>query len=179
MAILSKDKNAQIVKSQYALMLDLIVSQLCEVYCAEKHITTTVSQLFEKSAAKTLRSTLTDYISKNAICIGLLDQAFILLDRPSQHCKCYAAKGITLEGERIISTTAAGTTQRDVAIISTLQILAQFLMTYYECIIRSAKLIELYNLEDVVASALVGKISFYEKLEYVANNKLPYSDATN
>jgi len=96
---------------------EFFVSQLQDIYWAEKKLVKTLPKLEEAANTQKLKEAFRNHLSQTEEHVSRLEQVFSSIGEEAKAQKCPAMAGIVEEGEEIIDETEEGTATRDAALI--------------------------------------------------------------
>jgi ferritin-like metal-binding protein YciE len=96
---------------------EFFISQLQDIYWAEKKLVKTLPKLEEAANAEKLKEAFRNHLYQTEDHVTRLEQVFSSIGEEAKAQKCPAMAGIVDEGEEIIDDTEEGTATRDAALI--------------------------------------------------------------
>ncbi len=109
-------KNAGAAQGD-ALLQELFLDSLKDVYYAEKAIIKALPKMQKAATSDKLKAAFEDHLAVSKEQVTRLEQVFQSIGAKASAKKCEAIEGLIKEGEGIIEDTDAGTSTRDVGLI--------------------------------------------------------------
>jgi len=116
-----------------ASLHDLYVSELKDIYSAEKQIRQALPKLAKAASSAKLRAAFTQHLEETHEHIKRLEQIFEKLSTSPGGKKCVAMEGLVKEGGEAISEDAEPAV-RDVALVAAAQRVEHYEMAAYGCV---------------------------------------------
>src|SRR5690348_18377449 len=115
---------------EYRSLQDLLISQMEDLYDAEKRLTDALPKMAEASSSPQLRNAFTSHLQQTKDHVARLDLAFRHLGHTAGHETCQAMKGLISEGEQVISAKGDSAV-KDAALIAAAQRVEHYEMAGY------------------------------------------------
>ena len=109
---------------------DLYLSELSDLYSAEKQIVNALPKMIEKTESPELRQALEDHLEETRGHVERLEQVFEMHGESPQREKCKGMEGVLAEGDELVGKDATPAV-RDAAIISAAQRVEHYEMAAY------------------------------------------------
>jgi ferritin-like metal-binding protein YciE len=109
---------------------DLYLSELSDLYSAEKQIVKALPKMIEKTESAELRHALEDHLEETLGHVDRLEEVFEMHGESPQRQKCKGMEGILEEGDELVGKDAAAAV-RDAAIIAAAQRVEHYEMAAY------------------------------------------------
>src|SRR5580704_471128 len=109
---------------------DLYLSELSDLYSAEKQIVKALPKMIEKTESPELRQALEDHLGETQGHVARLEQVFEMHGESPQREKCKGMEGVLAEGDELVGKDATPAV-RDAAIISAAQRVEHYEMAGY------------------------------------------------
>jgi ferritin-like metal-binding protein YciE len=115
---------------EFNTLRDLLISQMDDLYDAEKRLIDALPKMAEAASSPQLRNAFTTHLEQTRDHVARLDVAFRNLGRSPGHETCQAMKGLISEGEEAIHAKG-DTAVRDAALIAASQRVEHYEMAGY------------------------------------------------
>ena len=144
------------------------LSQLQDLYWAEKKLVKTLPKLAEAATSFKLKQAFNDHLEQTKNHVTRLENVFQMMGEEPKALKCPAMAGIVDEGEDIIDETDSGSAQRDVGLIFAAQKAEHYEIATYGGLVtlartmglnQGAELLEQTLEEEKVTDTLLTKIA--------------------
>lgn len=117
----------------------LFISELKDLYSAEKQITRALTKMAKAATSEELRKAFESHLKETEGQIERLDRVFEILGKAASGKSCHGTKGVLEEGEEVMGETAEGDV-RDAAMISAAQRVEHYEMAAYGAVRTYAEL---------------------------------------
>jgi ferritin-like metal-binding protein YciE len=117
-------------KLQFNSLQDLLISQMEDLYDAEKRLTDALPKMAEAASSPQLRNAFTTHLQQTKDHVSRLDLAFRHLNYTPGHETCQAMKGLISEGDEAISAKGDSAV-KDAALIAAAQRVEHYEMAGY------------------------------------------------
>ena len=126
------------ISNRDASMEDLFISSLKESYWSENHLVKAIPKMIAAASSPALKKALTEHLKITKTHAARLEKILELLGEKIVARKCSACEGLTISGENVIDSTAAGSKVRDTGIIMSGLKVENFEITTYKGLIQLA-----------------------------------------
>jgi ferritin-like metal-binding protein YciE len=109
---------------------DLYLSELSDIYSAEKQIVKALPKMIEKTGSAELRQALEDHLEETNGHVDRLEEVFEMHGESPKRQKCKGMEGILQEGDELVGQDATAAV-RDAAIIAAAQRVEHYEMAVY------------------------------------------------
>jgi ferritin-like metal-binding protein YciE len=153
---------------QNSKLNQFFLSQLQDLYWAERKLVKTLPKLAEAATSFKLKQAFNDHLEQTKNHVTRLENVFQMMGEEPRALKCPAMAGIVDEGEDIIDETDKGTAQRDVGLIFAAQKAEHYEIATYGGLVTLARtmglndganLLEQTLSEEKAADTLLTKIA--------------------
>ena len=151
---------------------DLYLSELSDLYSAEKQIVKALPKMIQKTASPELRQALEDHLEQTNGHVERLEQVFEMHGESPKRQKCKGMEGILAEGNELVGRDAAPAV-RDAAIVSAGQRVEHYEMAGYGCVREYAKLLGQKEIAQLLDETLAEEKAADSKLGQVAKQINP------
>jgi ferritin-like metal-binding protein YciE len=146
---------------------ELLISELKDIYSAEKQITKALPKMAKASTSPELRSAFESHLEETNGQIDRLEQIFETLGKSGQGKMCHGMHGVLEEGAEVLEDTEKGDV-RDAALISAAQRVEHYEMAAYGCVREYAKLLGKQDIVKLLEATLEEEKAADEKLSKIA-----------
>jgi ferritin-like metal-binding protein YciE len=115
---------------KFETLHDLYLSELSDLYSAEKQIVKALPTMIEKAESAELRQALEDHLEETKGHVERLEQVFEMHGESPARQKCKGMQGVLQEGDELVGKDAAPAV-RDAAILSAAQRVEHYEMAGY------------------------------------------------
>ncbi len=119
---------------------ELFLSELKDIYSAEKQITKALPKLAKAATSPELRAAFESHLEETQGHVERLEQIFETLGKSGKGKVCHGMQGVLEEGSEVLEDTDKGDV-RDAALISAAQRVEHYEMAAYGCVREYAKLL--------------------------------------
>jgi ferritin-like metal-binding protein YciE len=169
-------KNMENLRSEGSDGLrELFVSELKDIYWAEKAMTTALTKMIEKSSSDELAKALSDHLEETEEHVTRLEEVFELIGEKPAAVKCEAMAGLIKEAESIMSEAEEGVV-RDEGIISAGQKVEHYEIATYGTLATFAKTLGENEASDLLNVTLQEEKNADQALTKIAESL--YSELT-
>src|ERR1700678_3248079 len=109
---------------------DLYLSELSDLYSAEKQIVKALPKMIDKTESPELRQALENHLEETQVHVERLEQVFEMHGETPRKEKCKGMEGVLAEGDELVGKDATPAV-RDAAIISAAQRVEHYEMAAY------------------------------------------------
>lgn len=161
-----------------ALLEEFFVTELKDIYWAEKHLVKALSKMEKAANSSKLKEAFMQHGQVTSNQVARLEQVFSMLGEEAVAKKCEAMNGLIDESQSIIDDTESGTATRDVGLILAAQKVEHYEIATYGGLAQLAKTLgrdEIANLlqqtlkeekeTDVLLSQIAEKDINYQAVE--------------
>jgi len=127
---------------------ELLLSELKDLYSAEKQITKALPKLVKAATSEELRDAFQSHLEETEGQIERLEQIAEQMGKKLTGKTCEGMKGVLEEGTEVVEETEKGSSVRDAGLITAAQRVEHYEMAGYGGVIAYAKLL---GLNDVVS----------------------------
>jgi ferritin-like metal-binding protein YciE len=146
---------------------ELLISELKDIYSAEKQITKALPKMAKASTSPELRSAFESHLEETNGQIDRLEQIFETLGKSGRGKMCHGMHGVLEEGAEVLEDTEKGDV-RDAALISAAQRVEHYEMAAYGCVREYAKLLGKQDIVKLLEATLEEEKAADEKLSKIA-----------
>ena len=150
---------------------DLYLSELRDLYSAEKQIVKALPKMIEKTESPELRQALEDHLEQTTGHVERLEQVFEMHGESPKRQKCKGMEGILAEGDEMVGHDAAPAV-RDAAIISAGQRVEHYEMAAYGTVRTYAEQLGHGRAAAVLQETLDEERAADEKLTSIAKSRV-------
>jgi ferritin-like metal-binding protein YciE len=149
----------------------LYLSELSDLYSAEKQIVKALPKMIQKTASPELRQALEDHLEQTNGHIQRLEQVFEMQAESPKRQKCKGMEGILAEGDELVGRDATPAV-RDAAIISAAQRVEHYEMAAYGTVRTYAEQLGLGRAAALLQETLEEERAADEKLTSIATRRV-------
>jgi ferritin-like metal-binding protein YciE len=149
----------------------LYLSELSDLYSAEKQIVKALPKMIEKTESPELRQALEDHLEETKRHVERLEQVFEMHGESPKRQKCKGMEGILVEGDEMVGRDAAPAV-RDAAIISAGQRVEHYEMAAYGTVRTYAEQMGHDKAAAVLQETLAEERAADEKLSNIATRRV-------
>jgi ferritin-like metal-binding protein YciE len=146
---------------------DLYLSELSDLYSAEKQIVKALPKMIDKTQSPELRQALEDHLDETNGHVERLEQVFEMHGEKPQRQKCKGMEGILAEGDELVGRDATPVV-RDAAIISAAQRVEHYEMAAYGTVRTYAEQLGHERAAETLQATLDEETAADEKLTTIA-----------
>ena len=128
---------------KHSALFELFLTELKDIYWAEKHILKNLSKMIKSAHAEALKMALQDHLERTEEQVGRLEEVFQLIDVRAVGKRCEGIDGLVEEAKEIMDETENDTFTRDAAIISSTQKIEHYEIAAYGTMKTLAGVLEL------------------------------------
>jgi ferritin-like metal-binding protein YciE len=150
---------------------DLYLSELRDLYSAEKQIVKALPKMIEKTESPELRQALEDHLEQTTGHVERLEHVFEMHGESPKRQKCKGMEGILAEGDEMVGHDAAPAV-RDAAIISAGQRVEHYEMAAYGTVRTYAEQLGHGRAAAVLQETLDEERAADEKLTSIAKSRV-------
>jgi ferritin-like metal-binding protein YciE len=143
---------------------ELLLSELKDLYSAEKQITKALPKLVKAATSKELREAFQSHLEETEGQIERLEQIAEQMGKKLTGKTCEGMKGVLEEGTEIVEDTEAGSSVRDAGLITAAQRVEHYEMAGYGGVIAYAKLLGLNDVVELLQQTLEEEKAADQKL---------------
>lgn len=154
--------------SHIASFNELLVSQMRDLYDAEKRLTKAIPKLGKAAANDELRSALETHLEETEGHITRLEQVFEQLGERPKAKPCAGMRGIIEEGDEHVKEDYEADALRDAAIIGSAQRVEHYEIAAYGTAIAHARLLGRNEIADLLEESLAEEKAADKKLTAIA-----------
>jgi ferritin-like metal-binding protein YciE len=143
---------------------ELLLSELKDLYSAEKQITKALPKLVKAATSKELREAFQSHLEETEGQIERLEQIAEQMGKKLTGKTCEGMKGVLEEGTEIVEDTEAGSSVRDAGLITAAQRVEHYEMAGYGGVIAYAKLLGLNEVVELLQQTLEEEKAADQKL---------------
>ncbi len=160
-----------------SLLKEFFVSELKDIYYAEKKIAKTLPKMKKAATTEELKAAFESHLTMTEEQIVRLEQVFELLGEKAKAKTCEAIEGIVKEGEEIISETESKTATRDVGLIFAAQKVEHYEIATYGGLAQLAETLGLTQVAELLHTTLEEEKQTDLLLTGIAENHVNYEAA--
>jgi len=146
-------------------LTEIFVTELKDLYDAEKQITEALPKLAEAAENGELRSAFENHLTETEGQIGRLEEVFEIFDEEPRRKKCKGMEGLLEEGEEMIDDE-----EGDAGLIAAAQKVEHYEIAAYGTLITWAKLLGKNDAAKLLEQSLHEEKAADEKLTEVAQS---------
>jgi ferritin-like metal-binding protein YciE len=150
---------------------DLYLSELSDLYSAEKQIVKALPKMIQKTASPELRQALEDHLEQTNGHVERLEQVFEMHGESPKRQKCKGMEGILAEGNELVGRDAAPAV-RDAAIVSAGQRVEHYEMAVYGAVRTYAEQLGHGRAAALLQETLEEERAADEKLTSIATRRV-------
>jgi ferritin-like metal-binding protein YciE len=150
---------------------DLYLSELSDLYSAEKQIVKALPKMIEKVQSAELRQALEDHLEQTKGHVERLEEVFEMHGESPARQKCKGMEGVLEEGSELVGKDATPAV-RDAAIISAGQRVEHYEMAVYGTVRTWAQQLGHERAAAVLQQTLDEEMAADEKLTKIANSQV-------
>ena len=148
---------------------DLYVSEIQDLYDAEKEIVKALPKMFEAASSEEVRSAFQDHLQITHKQVERLERVFEMLGERPKTRKCQGIRGIISEGEDIIDADA-GPSIMDAALIAAAQRVEHYEIAVYGTVCAYAKQLGFEDQLELLVETLQEEKEADEQLTEIAES---------
>lgn len=160
-----------------ALLRDLFIESLQDIYYAEKAITKALPRMQEAATSSELADAFQTHLTQTEGQVTRLMQVFESIGEDAEGKKCEAIEGLIKEAESIISDTDEGTSTRDVGLIMAAQKVEHYEIATYGSLRQLAVTLGLNEAASLLQETLDEEKQTDLLLTDIAENSINYEAA--
>lgn len=149
-------------------MTELLVSEIRDLYDAEKRLTKAIPRMAKKASDRALKTALTDHLKETQQQVRRLEKAFRHLGQTPRGKACAGMRGIVEEGDEHVAEEYGDPSLRDTMIIGSAQRVEHYEMAAYMGAISHARLLGLDEVKDLLEETLAEEQAADKKLTAIA-----------
>ena len=149
-------------------MTELLVSEMRDLYDAEKRLTKAIPKMSKKAVNRELRTALNDHLKETREQVRRLERAFRHLGETPRGKPCAGMRGIVEEGNEHVAEEFGDASLRDTMIIGSAQRVEHYEMAAYTGAISHARLLGLREVRDLLEETLAEEKAADKKLMAIA-----------
>ena len=146
---------------------DLFVSQLRDIYSAEKQAIRVYPKLAKATRSEELKAALQEHLGQTKGQIARLDRVFDVLDKKSSGEKCETMKGLVEEAHKALKNISKGPVL-DAAVIAAGQQIEHYEIASYGTVAAFAEAMGHTDIQELLAATLAEERAADEKLSDIA-----------
>ena len=143
---------------------ELLLSELKDLYSAEKQITKALPKLVKAATSPELKDAFQSHLEETENQIGRLEQIAEQMGKKLTGKTCEGMKGVLEEGTEVVEETEKGTSVRDAGLITAAQRVEHYEMAGYGGVIAYAKLLGLNDAVSLLQETLEEEKAADQKL---------------
>jgi ferritin-like metal-binding protein YciE len=147
---------------------ELLVSQMRDLYDAEKRLTKAIPKLGKAAANDELRAALEHHLEETEGHVSRLEQAFQRLGETAKAKPCAGMRGIIEEGDEHANEDYDDDALRDAAIIGSAQRVEHYEIAAYGTVIAHARLLGRNEIANLLEASLAEEKAADKKLTQIA-----------
>jgi ferritin-like metal-binding protein YciE len=150
-------------------LFELFVSELRDIYWAEKHLVKNLPKMAKAATSDDLRIAFMEHLEKTEQQVERLEEIFQMLDKRAIGKRCEGIDGIVDEGKEKIEDTEEGSLTRDAGLISAGQKIEHYEIATYGTLKTLAAVLQLDDeIIDLLTESLEEEKSADMKLTEIA-----------
>jgi ferritin-like metal-binding protein YciE len=143
---------------------ELLLSELKDLYSAEKQITKALPKLVKAATSEELREAFQSHLEETEGQVQRLEQIAEQLGKKLTGKTCEGMKGVLEEGTEVVEETEKGSSVRDAGLITAAQRVEHYEMAGYGGVIAYAKLLGLNEVVSLLQETLQEEKAADQKL---------------
>lgn len=161
------------IEFQDSALFDLFVTELKDVYWAEKYIVKSFPKMVKSATSEDLKNALNEHLDDTQNQVERLEEIFQLIDKRAVGKRCEGMDGLMEECRTIMDRTEDGTLTRDVGLISAAQKIEHYEIATYGTLKTIASVLELDDqVIDLLAETLEEEKAADLKLTRIAESHI-------
>lgn len=154
-------------------LFDLFVTELKDVYWAEKYIVKNLPKMAEAATSEDLKELLNAHLDETQNQVERLEEIFQLIDKRAVGKRCDGMDGLIEESRTIIDKTEDGTLTRDVGLIASAQKIEHYEIATYGTLKTIAAVLDLDDqIIDLLTETLEEEKEVDQKLTQLAESHI-------
>jgi len=150
-------------------LFELFVSELRDIYWAEKHLVKNLPKMAKAATSDDLRMAFMKHLEKTEQQVERLEEIFQMIDKRAVGKRCGGIDGIVDEGKEKMEDTEEGSLTRDAGLISTAQKIEHYEIATYGTLKTLAAVLQLDDeIIDLLTESLEEEKSADMKLTEIA-----------
>jgi ferritin-like metal-binding protein YciE len=146
---------------------ELLISELKDIYSAEKQITKALPKMAKAATSPELRAAFESHLEETNGQIDRLEQIFETLGKSGRGKVCHGMQGVLEEGSEVLEDTEKGEV-RDAALISAAQRVEHYEMAAYGCVREYANLLGKQDIVKLLEATLEEEKAADQKLSTIS-----------
>jgi ferritin-like metal-binding protein YciE len=146
---------------------ELLISELKDIYSAEKQITKALPKMARATTSPELRTAFESHLEETNGQIERLEKIFETLGKSGRGKVCHGMQGVLEEGSEVLEDTKKGDV-RDAALISAAQRVEHYEMAAYGCVREYASLLGMKDVVELLEATLEEEKAADEKLSTIS-----------
>jgi len=146
---------------------ELLISELKDIYSAEKQITKALPKMAKAATSPELRAAFESHLEETNGQIERLEQIFETLGKSGRGKVCHGMQGVLEEGSEVLEDTEKGDV-RDAALISAAQRVEHYEMAAYGCVREYANVLGMKDVVKLLEATLEEEKAADEKLTEIS-----------
>ena len=161
------------IEYQDSALFELFVTELKDVYWAEKYILKNLPKMTKAATSDDLRVVLNEHLDDTQNQVERLEEIFQIIDKRAVGKRCEGMDGLIEESRTIMDKTEEGTLTRDVGIIVSTQKIEHYEIATYGTLKTIAAVLELDDqVIDLLAETLEEEKAADQKLTQLAESHI-------
>ncbi len=158
---------------QDSALFDLFVTELKDVYWAEKYIVKNLPKMAKAATSEDLKELLNAHLDEAQNQVERLEEIFELIDKRAVGKRCEGMDGLIEESRTIIDKTEDGTLTRDVGLIASAQKIEHYEIATYGTLKTIAAVLDLDDqIIDLLTETLEEEKEVDQKLTQLAESHI-------
>jgi ferritin-like metal-binding protein YciE len=153
-------------------MTELLVTEIRDLYDAEKRLTKAIPRMAKKASHPELRTALKDHLKETEGQVKRLERVFRHLGQTPRAKACAGMRGIVEEGDEHAAEEYGDLNLRDTMIIGAAQRVEHYEMAAYMGAISHARLLGLSEVKDLLEETLAEEKAADKKLMAIAEGSV-------
>jgi ferritin-like metal-binding protein YciE len=154
-------------------LTEVLVTELRDLYDAEKRLTKAIPRMAKKSTNGALRKALTDHLKETNRQVRRLEQAFRQLGERPRGKACAGMRGIIEEGDEHAGEQYQTEALRDAVIIGSAMRVEHYEMAAYMGAIEHARILGQSTVKDLLEATLAEEEAADKKLQAIGQTVNP------
>jgi len=146
---------------------ELLISELKDIYSAEKQITKALPKMAKAATSSDLKAAFESHLEETNGHIERLEQIFETLGKSGRGKVCHGMQGVLEEGSEVLEDTKKGDV-RDAALISAAQRVEHYEMAAYGCVHEYANILGKADIAKLLEQTLGEEKAADSKLGTIA-----------
>ena len=149
---------------------DLFISELKEVYYAEKHTINALTDQADAGTTNEVRTAFLQHRDESQVQVERLEEIFRIIGVKTEEIKSDAIDGLINDAKRVIANTEPGSLTRDAGLIIAVQKIEHFEIAIYGSLLTLANVLDFGQSAELLALTLAEEKETDRKLTVLAES---------